>query len=135
MTLDLWLVARLAKDLDAYVSGARIQSLQASGSEVIFFCYRRGTHIALHVSVDSNAPLVAAYECSEPQKESGTAGWVSSVAALLRGATIDTIHAVPNDRVLFVDVSSRSAFGVPSRSRIVIAVSYTHLTLPTNREV
>ena len=120
MTLDFWLVARLAKDLDAYVSGARIQSLTASGSEVIFFCYRRGTHVALHVRVDSNAPLVAAYECTEPQKESGTGGWVSSVAALLRGATIDAIHAVPNDRVLFVDVSSRSAFGVPSRSRIVI---------------
>ena len=120
MTLDLWLVARLAKDLDAFVSGARIQSLKASGSEVIFYCYRRGTHIAVHVSVDSNAPLVAAYECSEPQKESGTTGWVTSVAALLRGATIDAIHAVPNDRVLFVDVSSRSAFGVPSRSRIVI---------------
>jgi len=120
MTLDFWLVARLAKDLDAYVSGARIQSLTASGSEVIFFCYRRGTHMALHVRVDSNAPLVAAYECTEPQKESGTGGWVSSVAALLRGATIDAIHAVPNDRVLFVDVSSRSAFGVPSRSRIVI---------------
>ena len=120
MTLDFWLVARLAKDLDSYVSGARIQSLSAAGSELVFYCYRRGTHVALHVSVDSSEPLVAADECAEPQKESGTAGWLTSVSALLRGATIDAIHAVPNDRVLFVDVSSRSAFGVPSRSRIVI---------------
>lgn len=120
MTLDFWLVARLAQDLNAYLNGVRIQSISVSGSDLIFYCYRRGTHVALHVSVDSNEPLVAAYECDEPQKESGTAGWVTSVSALLRGATIDAIHAVPNDRVLFVDVSSRSAFGVPSRSRIAI---------------
>ena len=120
MTLDFWLVARLAKDLDACVKGARIQSLSTTASDLIFYCYRRGTHVALHVSVDSNAPIVAAYECSEQQKESGPGRWVTSVAALLRGATIDAIHAVPNDRVLFVDVSSRSPFGVPSRSRIVI---------------
>jgi predicted ribosome quality control (RQC) complex YloA/Tae2 family protein len=120
LTLDSWLVARLGKDLDAFVRGARIQGMRAHANGFALFCYRRGTHIALTVSVDSNAPMAAAYECAEPQKEIGTDGWLASVAALLRGAAIDAVHAVPNDRVLYVDVSSRSAFGVPSRSRLVI---------------
>lgn len=120
LTLDSWLVARLAKDLDASLRGARIQSVQAGATELILFCYRRGTHVALQASADSNAPMVAARELDEPQVGSGAVTWAGSVAALLRGAAIDAVHALPSDRVLYVDVSSRSAFGVPSRSRIVI---------------
>ncbi|MDQ6767742.1 MAG: NFACT RNA binding domain-containing protein [Candidatus Eremiobacteraeota bacterium] len=120
MTLDFWLVARLAKELDAALRGARIQSLAATAAGIVFSCYRRGMHLALMVSVDSSAPLVAAHEIEDPRKENGTEGWAAGVAALLRGATVDSVHAVPNDRVLYVDVSSRSPFGLPSRSRIVI---------------
>ncbi|HEV2037716.1 MAG TPA: NFACT RNA binding domain-containing protein, partial [Candidatus Eremiobacteraceae bacterium] len=120
MTLDFWLVARLAKELDAALRGARIQSLTATAAGIVFSCYRRGMHLALLVSVDSSAPLVAAHEIEDSRKENGTEGWAAGVAALLRGATVDAVHAVPNDRVLYVDVSSRSAFGLPSRSRIVI---------------
>jgi len=119
MTLDHWLVARLAKDLQALIGGARMDALAASESSIIFFCYRRGKRLALHVSVDSSAPLVAAYELAEAAKENGTLGWAGGVAALVRGATIDAVHAVPNDRILMFDLSSRSAFGVPARSRIV----------------
>ncbi len=120
MNLDFWLVARLAKDIDALVAGARIQSLAATDAGIVFHCYRRGAHLALQVSVDSNAPLVGVYDQADAGKENGTEGWAGGVAALLRGATIDAVHAVPNDRVLYVDAASRSAFGVPSRSRIVI---------------
>ncbi len=120
MTLDFWLVARLAKDVHALVAGSRIQSLTATDSGVIFHCYRRGTHLALHISVDSSVPLAAAYALADGAKENGTEGWMRGVAALLRGATIDAVHAVPNDRVLYIDAGSRSPFGVPSSSRIVI---------------
>ncbi len=120
LTLDSWLVARLAKDLDGFLRGARIQAMQSQANGFVFYCYRQGRHVALHVSVDSNAPLACAYERAEPQKEIGTDGWLASVAALLRGAAIDEVQAVPADRVLYVDISSRSAFGVPSVSRLVV---------------
>jgi predicted ribosome quality control (RQC) complex YloA/Tae2 family protein len=119
MTLDFWLVARLAKDIHTLMAGSRIQSLAATDSGIIFHCYRRGAHLALHISVDSSVPLAGAYALDDGAKENGTEGWMRGVAALLRGATIDAVHAVPNDRVLYIDVSSRSPFGVPSSSRIV----------------
>lgn len=119
MTLDSWLVARQSKELDALLRGARIQAVSASAGEFAIFCYRRGEALALHAVVDSNAPLVAAYEHGGSQKENSAVGWAGAVAALLKGCIIDAVHVVLNDRVLYVDVSSRSAFGVPSRSRIV----------------
>ena len=119
MTLDFWLVARLAWELRGLLARARVQSLAATESGIILYCYRRGEHLALHASVDSNAPLVAVRPGPAPPKENGTKGWTGAVAALLRGATIDDVQAVPNDRVLCVSLSSRSAFGVPSPSRII----------------
>ena len=89
MTLDSWLVARLARELDVMLRGARIQSVQTLRHGVIFLCYRRGVHIALHARLDSSDPMVGAYECARPEKESGPAGWLGDVAALLRGASIE----------------------------------------------
>ncbi len=122
MTLDSWLVARLARELDVMLRGARIQSVQTLPHGVIFLCYRRGIHIALHARLDSSDPMVGAYECARPEKESGPTGWLGDVAALLRGASIETVTVVPHDRVMILEVSSRSAFGVPSRSRLVFEI-------------
>jgi len=119
MTLDHFGVARLARDLRGLLAGSRIDGFTASNAGIIFFCYRRGKRYALQILVDSGSPLAAAYDRSEPLKENGPLGWASGVVALLRGATIDAVDAVPDDRVLYIDVSSRSAFGVPSLSRIV----------------
>ncbi len=122
MTLDSWLVARLARELDVMLRGARIQSVQTLRHGVIFLCYRRGVHIALHARLDSSDPMVGAYECARPEKESGPTGWLGDVAPLLRGASIEAVSVVPHDRVMIFDVSSRSAFGVPSRSRLVFEI-------------
>ncbi|HLW37522.1 MAG TPA: NFACT RNA binding domain-containing protein [Candidatus Eremiobacteraceae bacterium] len=120
MTLDSWLVARLARELETALRGARVQGLQSSDDSFTLQCYRRGAAHALRVVLNQNAPLVAVAEQAEAQKEKGSGGWASSVAALLRGCTVDAIQAVPNDRVIFVDLSSRSAFGLPSITRIVL---------------
>ncbi len=120
LTLDSWLVARLARDLDATLRGARVQGIQTTSNALFLYCYRRGEDVVLHANVDSNAPLVAAYPLRAPQKESGSTGWAGTAAGVVRNASIDAVHAVPNDRILFVDLRSRSAFGVPSTSRLVI---------------
>lgn len=120
MTLDHWLVARLARDLDARLRGSRIEAIAYVPQGVLFFCYRRGTFWALHAVLDSNAPLACAYECDRPEKHKLAGGWLGDVQGILRGARIDGVSFVPHDRVLLVDASSRSAFGVPSRSRIVL---------------
>lgn len=118
MKLDSWLVARLAKELDEALRGARIQSIEAQPQAVIFFCYRRGDELALHARLDSSSPLLATYGSARP-KDARAAGWLGDVATLLRGATFQGIAAIPQDRVIVADVSSRSAFGVPSQSRLV----------------
>jgi predicted ribosome quality control (RQC) complex YloA/Tae2 family protein len=119
MTLDHFLVARLARELSRLLPGSRIDGFTASTCGAIFYCYRRGKRYALHILADSGAPLVAAYPLAVTAKENGPLGWASGVVALVRGATIDAVHAVPDDRVLYIDISSRSAFGVPSRSRVI----------------
>ena len=118
MKLDSWLVARLADELDRSLRGARIQSVTALPNALLFFCYRRGEQIVLHARLDPSAPLLAAYASAAP-KDPGSAGWLGDVAGLLRGCVIDGIAPIPLDRVIVADVSSRSAFGVPSPTRVV----------------
>jgi predicted ribosome quality control (RQC) complex YloA/Tae2 family protein len=119
MTLDAWLVARLAQELDRELQGARIEGIEASARDVIFYCYRRGGHIAVHARHTSGDPLVCAYECRRPEKRSSAHGFLGDVAALLRGAAFARVWALPGDRVLVAEASSRSAFGLPSTSRLV----------------
>jgi predicted ribosome quality control (RQC) complex YloA/Tae2 family protein len=119
VTLDAWLVARLARELDEQLRHARIEAIHASAHDVIFFCYRRGGHIALHARLEQSAPLVCAYECKRPEKRSASHAWLGDVAALLRGSKFDRVGCIAGDRVLIADVSSRSAFGLPSQSRLI----------------
>jgi predicted ribosome quality control (RQC) complex YloA/Tae2 family protein len=119
MTLDAWLVARLAQELDRELQGARIEAIEASARDAIFYCYRRGGHIAVHARHTSGDPLVCAYECERSEKRSSAHGFLGDVAALLRGAAFGRVWALPGDRVLVAEVSSRSAFGLPSTSRLV----------------
>src|SRR5471032_3268646 len=119
MTLDVWLVGRLALELDERLRGARVQSLRSEPLGLVLACHRRGTHTALIASLAPEGPLLAAVEGDAEEYESGPTGWTGAVAALLRNATVEAVHAVPHDRIINVDLTSRSAFGVPSRHRLV----------------
>ncbi|HEY5094349.1 MAG TPA: NFACT family protein [Candidatus Eremiobacteraceae bacterium] len=119
MTLDVWLVGRLALELDERLRGARVQSLRSEPLGLAMACHRRGTQVALIASLAPEGPLLAAVEGDAEEYESGPAGWTGAVAALLRNATVEAVHAVPHDRIINVDLTSRSAFGVPSRHRLV----------------
>jgi predicted ribosome quality control (RQC) complex YloA/Tae2 family protein len=119
MTLDVWLVGRLALELDERLRGARVQSMRSEPLGLVVACHRRGGPVALVASLAPESPMLAAVDGDPEERESGPGGWAGAVAALLRNATIEAVHAVPDDRIINVDMSSRSAFGVPSRHRLV----------------
>ena len=120
MTLDVWLVARLALELDVRLRGARIQALRAGPEGLSLALHRRGGPVTLVVSLHPENPLVAAVERRPEEYENGVGSWAAGVAALLRNAFIEAVSAVPHDRIINVDLVSRSAFGVPARHRIVL---------------
>lgn len=119
MTLDVWLVGRLALELDERLRGARVQSIRSEQLGLVVACHRRGGPIALVASLSPEGPMLAAVGGDAEEHESGPGGWAGAVAALLRNATIEAVHAVPDDRIINVDLGSRSAFGVPSQHRLV----------------
>ncbi len=114
------MVGRLALELQALLSGARITELRGGALSLTVALYRRQRQPVLYASFDPQAPLAAVLESAGPANESGPGSWAGGVAPLLRGSVVDAVHAVPNDRILNIDVSSRSAFGVPARHRIVL---------------
>jgi predicted ribosome quality control (RQC) complex YloA/Tae2 family protein len=124
LTLDLWTAARLAAELDKALAGARLQGLSSRRDGLQLACYRRGGPVTLEASLDPQQPLLAALSgapdntASSAGNEKGAGGWAGGVAPLLRGSTVESVQAVPNDRIVFVDLSSRSAFGVPARHRL-----------------
>lgn len=118
MTLDVWLVARLAAELRDALTGARVQNVTAGNGGMRIVCYRRGTAALLRATLGPDSPLLALHSDSEPENENVAGGWAGGVAPLLRGCTVESVQAVPDDRIVFLDVVSRSAFGVPARHRL-----------------
>ena len=119
MTLDVWLVARLALELDDRLRGARVQGLRAGPDGLALTLHRRAGSVSLVASLHAESPMLAAVERTPEEYESGVGGWAAGVAALLRNATIEAVRAVPHDRIINVELLSRSAFGVPARHRVV----------------
>jgi predicted ribosome quality control (RQC) complex YloA/Tae2 family protein len=120
MTLDSWLVRRLARELHEALAGARVAEVRADAQTLTIACYRRGAHPVLQASFEPERPLAAVIPEAVSANESGPGGWVAGVAPLLRGSIVDAVQAVPHDRILNVDLSSRSAFGVPAKHRVTL---------------
>jgi len=124
VTLDSWLVARLARELHERLHGARVDVIAAAADGVRLRCYREGRRSTLCVRLDPRAPIAALLDADAAgaalDDERNTAHWLGSAAPLLRGCIVESVHAVPNDRIMAVDFASRSAFGVPSRHRLIV---------------
>ncbi|HET9342124.1 MAG TPA: NFACT family protein [Candidatus Eremiobacteraceae bacterium] len=118
MTLDVWLVARLAAELRDALTGARVRSVTAGDGGMRIACYRRGLEAILRATLGPDGPLLALHSDPEPENENVAGGWAGGVAPLLRGCSVESVQAVPDDRIVFLDVVSRSAFGVPARHRV-----------------
>lgn len=118
MTLDVWLVARLAAELRDALAGARVRSV-TGGDGLRISLYRRGGALLLRSTLGPDSPLLGLHADPEPENENVAGGWAGGVAPLLRGCTVESVQAVPDDRIVFVDLVSRSAFGVPARHRVV----------------
>ena len=118
LTLDVWLVERLAAELRESLVGARIQNAVGDGSGLRLDCYRRGGALTMRATFDSDGPLMAVHRKADAGNENVAGGWAGGVAPLLRGCSVESVQAVPNDRIIIVDVVSRSAFGVPARHRL-----------------
>lgn len=124
MTLDVWLVARLAAELHEAVAGARIQGAAGATDGLRLLCHRRGMSVLLRASLGSDGPLLAIHPAAAAN-ENVAAGWAGGVAPLLRGSSVESVQAVPGDRIVYVDLVSRSAFGVPARHRIAYELEPT----------
>ena len=122
MTLDSWMIARLARELDALLNGARVVALRADARSLALECIKRGKRLRLIASFEPERPLAAVTGETALEGRDGRepAGWVGGVAPLLRGAVVDGIQAVAGDRIVNIDLASRSAFGVPARHRLVL---------------
>ncbi|MDQ2816880.1 MAG: NFACT RNA binding domain-containing protein [Candidatus Eremiobacteraeota bacterium] len=120
LILDSWMVGRLARELDHRLAGARVQAFRGRGLDVTLVCYRRGTTQTLRAWLAPESPLLAVTESARSGGDEAEAGWTAGVALLLRNCTIDAVLNVANDRIVALDLRSRSAFGVPSRHRIVL---------------
>jgi predicted ribosome quality control (RQC) complex YloA/Tae2 family protein len=119
LTLDVWLVARLAVEFRNRLIGARIVALAGDASGLRISLYRRGGPLTLRLVFDADGPLAALFDEGGAGNENVAGGWAGGVAPLLRGCSVETVQAVPDDRIMFLDVVSRSAFGVPARHRLV----------------
>jgi predicted ribosome quality control (RQC) complex YloA/Tae2 family protein len=119
MNLDSWLVDRLAREIHITLAGARVQALSAQTTDVFLKCYRQHRSLTLRAALDPAQPLLALCE-GAPADEKGTAGWPAGAAPRLRGCIVDAVRAVENDRIVNIDLNSRSAFGVPALYRLTI---------------
>ena len=117
MTLDVWLVARLAAELRDALAGARVRNVSAADG-LRLSCYRRGAATLVRATLGPGGPLIGLRADPGAENENVAGGWAGGVAPLLRGCTVESVQAVPDDRIIFLDLVSRSAFGVPARHRI-----------------
>ena len=73
----------------------------------------------MRAALDPQSPLVAVVDAGLPN-ENGAGGWTGAIASRLRSSVVGAVHEVPNDRIVIVDLVSRSRFGVPAYHRIVL---------------
>ncbi len=121
MFLDSWLIARLARELDDLLAGSRIEDMVPTPGGLALFCYRHGRTWELQVALDRQVP--AAWACparASPASRDHSQTWLGTAPSLVRGAHVDSVTALSGDRVIVIDASSRSRFGLPSPTRLVL---------------
>ena len=114
MLTDWLIVRRLAAELERALRGARLRDVGRLADG------RFGLRVPAGIlAIDAFGPTpIVALEADAPLDR--TAGWTRTMADALVGLRIDTIRARRGDRLIAIDCSSRSRFGVASGYRLVV---------------
>jgi predicted ribosome quality control (RQC) complex YloA/Tae2 family protein len=110
---DWLIVRRLAAELDRALRGARIRDAGRMADGRFGLRVPQGT---LAIDAFGPTPIVA---IEGPFELERTAGWVRSAADTLEGLRIDRVRTRRGDRLVAIECSSRSRFGVESGYRLV----------------
>lgn len=113
MLTDWLIVRRLAAELDRTLRGARIRDAGRLADGRFGLRVPQGT---LAIDAFGPTPVVA---LEGPYELERTAGWVRAAAGALEGLRIDRVRARRGDRLIALDCSARSRFGVESGYRLV----------------
>lgn len=113
MLTDWLIIRRLAAELERALRGARIRDVGRLADG------RFGLRVPAGVlAIDAFGPTpIVALEADVPLDRA--AGWVRTMAGALVGLRIDAIRARRGDRLVAIECSSRSRFGVTSGYRLV----------------
>lgn len=113
MLTDWLIVRRIAAELDASLRGARVRDAGRLADGRFGVSVARGT-----VAIDAfgPTPIVALEATCELER---TAGWVRAAATTLVGLRIERVRARRGDRLIAIECSARSRFGVTSAYRLV----------------
>ena len=113
MLTDWLIVGRLAAELEQALRGARIRACGRTADDRFGLRLSHGT-----LAIDAFGPTpIASIEEELPLERS--AGWIRTMADSLEGLRIERVRGRRGDRLLALDCSARSRFGVESRYRLV----------------
>ncbi|GAC1523981.1 MAG: NFACT family protein [Vulcanimicrobiaceae bacterium] len=114
MLTDWLIVRRLAAELERALRGARLRDVGRLADG------RFGLRVPAGVlAIDAFGPTpIVALESDAPLDRA--AGWVRTMSDALVGLRIDAIRARRGDRLVAIECSSRSRFGVTSGYRLVV---------------
>jgi predicted ribosome quality control (RQC) complex YloA/Tae2 family protein len=110
---DWLIVRRIAAELDASLRGARIRDAGRLADGRFGVSVARGT---IAIDAFGPTPIVALEATCELER---TAGWVRAAATTLVGLRIERVRARRGDRLIAIECSARSRFGVTSTYRFV----------------
>jgi predicted ribosome quality control (RQC) complex YloA/Tae2 family protein len=113
MLTDWMIVRRLAAELERSLRGARIRDAGRLADGRFGLRVPQGT---LVLDAFGPTPILALEAVCELER---TAGWVRATAGILEGLRIDRVRARRGDRLIAIECSSRSRFGVESGYRLV----------------
>lgn len=118
MYTDWLLIARAAQELDERFRGAKVQDVgQLPDGRLALSLWRRGLTELLAIDIFAPTPLVTVE--SHELAVQVEPGFVRSAGAALRGTVLESVRSRRGDRLLRLDFSIRSRFGVKTGAVLI----------------
>jgi predicted ribosome quality control (RQC) complex YloA/Tae2 family protein len=110
---DWLIVRRIAAELDGALRGVRIRDAGRMADGRFGLSVTQGT---IAIDAFGPTPIVALESACELER---TAGWVRAAASTLTGLRVERVRARRGDRLIAIECSARSRFGVASAYRLI----------------